>query len=76
MSIPEAIASDYIIQPCQGIAFTIKKYENSIKSVWLTIDDGSSIKIYQQKRGVRYADYKARKYYISVHEVKLESTNT
>lgn len=72
----EAIASDYIIQPGQEYRVNDKKYKNSVKYIWLTIDDGSGIKIYQQKRGVTYADYKARKYYISVHEVKLGSTNT
>lgn len=67
----EAIASQYIIQPGQEYRVYDDKYKNSVKYVWLTIDDGSNIKIYQQKRGVRYADYKAHKYYVSVHEVAL-----
>ena len=67
----EAIASQYIIQPGQEYRVNDDKYKNSVKYVWLTIDDGSSIKIYQQKRGVRYADYKAHKFYVSVHEVAM-----
>lgn len=67
----EAIASQYIIQPGQEYRVYDDKYKNSVKYVWLTVDDGSNIKIYQQKRGVRYADYKAHKYYVSVHEVAL-----
>ena len=65
----EAIASSYIIQPGQEYRVYDDKYKNSVKYVWLTIDDGSGIKIYQQKRGVRYADYKPNRYYVSVHEV-------
>ena len=40
-----------------------------MKYVWLTVNDRSGIKIYHQKRGVSYADYKPNKYYVSVHEV-------
>jgi len=41
----------------------IPKYE------WWSIDDGSEIKIYKQKRGVAYADYLPNKYYVSVYDV-------
>lgn len=67
----EAIASEYIIQPGQEYRVYDDKYKNSVKYVWLTVDDGSGVKIYQQKRGVSYADYKARRYYVSVHEIAL-----
>lgn len=42
----------------------------NVKYIRLTVCDGSGIKIYQQKRKVKYADYKTRKCYVSVHEVK------
>lgn len=68
----EAIASEYIIQPGQEYRVTDDKYKNNVKYVWLTINDRSGIKIYHQKRGVSYADYKPNKYYVSVHEVYRE----
>lgn len=71
----ESIASEYIIQPGQEYRVYDDKYKKSVKYVWLTIDDGSGIKIYQQKRGVRYADYKPNRYYVSVHEV-IQSNDT
>lgn len=64
----DAVASEYIIQPGQEYRVTDKKYKNNVKYVWLTINDSSGIKIYLQKRGVSYADYKPHKYYVSVHE--------
>jgi len=65
----EQIASPYIIQPGQEYRINDPKYSKNVKYIWLTIDDGSNIKIYEQKRKVTYADYKPKKYYISVHEV-------
>jgi len=44
------------------------RYAN-VKYAWRTIDDGSQIKIYYQKNTVSYADYKPKKYYVSVYEV-------
>lgn len=67
----EAIASEFIIQPGQEYRVYDDKYKNSVKYVWLTANDSSGIKIYKQRRGVRYADYKANRYYVSVHEVAL-----
>lgn len=69
----EAIASEYIIQPGQEYRVMDDKYKNNVKYVWLTINDRSGIKIYHQKRGVSYADYKPNKYYVSVHEVYREN---
>lgn len=65
----EAIATDFVIQPGQEYRVNDDKYKNRVKYIWLTVCDGSGVKIYQQKRKVTYADYKARKYYVSVHEV-------
>jgi len=39
------------------------------------IDDNSQVKIYKQKRKVRYADYLPKKYYVSVHEVLINENN-
>ena len=36
---------------------------------WLTIADYSNIKIYAQRRRVKYADYKPGKFYVSPHEI-------
>ena len=71
----ESISSNFIIQPGQEYRVYDEKYKNNVKYIWLTVNDGSGIKIYQQKRKVSYADYKARKYYVSVHEV-LSHQNT
>lgn len=65
----EAIATDFVIQPGQEYRVNDDKYKNRVKYIWLTVCDGSGVKIYQQKRKVAYADYKARKYYVIVHEV-------
>lgn len=67
----EHVASKFIIQKGQEYRVYDKKYKNNVKYIWLTIDDQSNIKIYFQKRKVSYADYKPKKYYISVHEVKI-----
>ena len=47
------------------------RYAN-VKYAWLTINDGSQIKIYYQKNTVSYADYKPQYYYISVYEAYPE----
>ena len=40
-----------------------------VKYLWLTADDGSDVKVYDQKRSVEYADYKPGMLYVSVYEV-------
>ena len=62
------ITEEFIIQPGQEYRVNDEKYKNKVKYIWLTINDGSNIKIYKQKRKVTYADYKSKKYYVSVHE--------
>ncbi len=69
----EHVASKFIIQRGQEYRVYDEKYRNNVKYIWLTIDDGSGIKVYLQKRKVLYADYKPKKYYISVHEVKINT---
>lgn len=64
-----APATDYICQPGQEYRMNDPQYMYRVKYDWLTVNDGSGIKIYKQKHTVTYADYKAGKYYVSVHEV-------
>lgn len=68
----ESIANEFVIQSGQEYRVNDIKYAKNVKYIWMTIDDGSNIKIYKQKRKVAYADYVPRKYYISVHEVQCE----
>ena len=71
----ENIGDEFIIQPGQEYRVNDKKYSKNVKYIWLTIDDNSHIKIYKQKRKVRYADYLPKKYYVSVHEVLINENN-
>ena len=61
----------FIIKPGQEYRIDNPKYSKNIKYIWRTVDDGSGIKIYEQKRTVSYADYIPGMYYVSVHEVRL-----
>ena len=61
----------FIVAPGQEYRVNDERYSKNVKYIWLTIDDGSNIKIYQQKKGVTYADYKPGMYYVSVHEVTM-----
>lgn len=45
------------------------RYAEHVKYLWLTTDDGSDVKVYEQKRPVEYADYKPGMLYVSVYEV-------
>lgn len=61
-------AKDYFnIQ--RGQEYRLSERYKNVKYIWLTIDDGSCVKIYHQRRGVLYADYMPCKFYVSVHEV-------
>lgn len=59
-----------VVAPGQEYRINDPKFSRHIKYEWYTINDGSNIKIYKQKRRVSYADYIPNKYYVSVHEVK------
>ena len=65
----EHIASNFAVKKGQEYRINDEKYKNNVKYIWLTINDKSDIKIYFQKKKVLYADYKPKKYYVSVHEV-------
>lgn len=64
-------SDSFIIQPGQEYRIDDERYSKNVKYIWLTINDGSDIKIYFQKKGVAYADYRPGKYYVSVHEVTI-----
>lgn len=65
----KAIVESFIIAPGQEYRIEDERYSKNVKYIWLTVYDGSGIKVYFQKKGVSYADYKPGKYYVSVHEV-------
>ena len=65
----EHITSDFIIKTGQEYRVNDDKYKKNIKYIWLTINDGSDVKIYLQKRKVSYADYKPKKYYVHLHNI-------
>ncbi len=67
----DMLLDSLIIQPGQEF----RAYANqdlNIKYIWHTARDGCGIKIYEQLKGVRYADYKSGKFYISPHHVKIK----
>jgi hypothetical protein len=45
------------------------RYAEHVKYLWLTANDSSDVKVYEQKRPVEYADYKPGMLYVSVYEV-------
>lgn len=65
----------FVIAPGQEYRVNDDRYSSRVKYEWLTINDGSRVKIYRQKRTVSYADYKPDRYYVSVHEVFPEGGN-
>lgn len=68
----DKLPAQFIIAPGQEYRVNDERYSKNVKYIWLTINDGSNIKIYLQQKGVTYADYRAGKYYVSVHEVFAE----
>ncbi len=61
--------ASFPVAPGQEYRVNDDRYNKNVKYLWLTVDDGSKIKIYYQKKGVTYADYVPGMYYVSVHEV-------
>lgn len=66
----QANSSEYIVKPGEEYRIDDNNYSKNVKYHWYTINDGSDIKIYWQRKKVTYADYKVNRYYISPHEVK------
>ena len=46
-------------------------YAETVKYEWYTDKANTGVKLYHQKRGVTYADYKPGKWYISPYEIKI-----
>lgn len=55
----------------EGQAYRVEdpRYAEHVKYLWLTANDSSNVKVYEQKRPVEYADYKPGMLYVSVYEV-------
>ncbi len=68
-SFERANSDIYSVKKGQEYRIDDLKYSKNVKYEWYTIEDGSEIKIYKQKKGVAYADYKPKQFYVSVHEV-------
>jgi len=66
-----ANSDSFVVKAGQEYRISDPKYSKNVKYEWYTIDDGSSVKIYKQKKAVHYADYKPNVYYVSVHEVNI-----
>ena len=67
----QANLDEYIITPGQEYRVNNPRYSKNVKYIWMTIPDGSNIKIYKQKKKVAYADYKSGMFYISPHECMI-----
>ncbi len=66
-----------VIQVQSGQEYRLRepRYAEHIKYVWMTVPDGSGIKIYWQQRTVEYADYKSGMYYVSPFEIQKGGNN-
>ena len=67
----QANLDEYIIAPGQEYRVNNPRYSKNVKYIWMTIPDGSNIKIYKQKKKVAYADYKSGMFYIIPHECMI-----
>ncbi len=60
---------DVKVKEGQDYRLTNPRYTDKVKYAWLTTNDKSDCKIYDQKKSVTYADYRPNKLYISPYEV-------
>lgn len=67
----QAEKNNYKIKKGQEYRIYDPKYSSNVKYNWLTAKDESNIKIYQQKKTVTYADYKAGMFYVSPFEILI-----
>lgn len=56
----------FVVESGQEYRVNNEKYSKNVKYICLTIDDGSGIRIFYQKKPVLYADYLPCKYYVDV----------
>ena len=67
---PEKMHLDNLkCKPGEEYRINNPRYAERIKYAWLTAKDDSDIKVYDQKRGVTYADYRGGVYYVDPFEV-------
>ena len=61
-----------VFQVQQGQEYRLidPRYAEHVKYIWMTVPDGSNVKIYWQQRAVEYADYIPGMYYVSPFEIK------
>lgn len=65
----QALMHHLKIKEGQNYRIEDPRYAKHVKYLWLTADDDSDVKVYDQKRSVEYADYKPGMLYVSVYEV-------
>ncbi len=65
----EQIACSLSVQPGQEYRIQDPQFAGRVKYIWLTVPDGSGIKIYFQQKTVSYADYVPGMYYVSPYEI-------
>jgi len=67
----QMILDNIIVKMGQEYRINDERYSKNCKYEWYTLTDNSDIKLYKQKRTVKYADYKPKMWYVSVHQVFL-----
>ena len=65
----QMILSNIMTAPGQEFRVNDESYRNRVKYFWFTSLDSSKIKLYFQRRTVKYADYLPDYWYVSVYEV-------
>ena len=68
----DMIMENIIVQPGQEYRINDPNYASRVKYYWMTVNDNSHVKFYQQMRPVTYADYRANRWYISPFEVQTK----
>ena len=58
-----------IVKPGQEFRINDPQFSIRVKYHWLTVNDGSGIKVYFQQKTVSYADYRPGMFYVSPYEL-------
>lgn len=67
---PEQISQEtLVVESGQEYRINDPNYNKNCKYQWLTVSDGSQIKVYFQQKTVSYADYLPNMYYVSPYEI-------
>ena len=59
------------IQPGEEYRIYDDRFKDKVKYIWYTDKENNGIKMYYQKKGVTYADYKVGRWYVSPYEVNV-----